>query len=120
MKAKPSSPVWRRGDETGLAYALKLTAAGAKAIAIDEGEAEVAAPCRAPWARAACDANRDRQLSRTQSRLLVKVPSPTRWTEADAQRRRRRAKRAVASGAFRKFGVRVSPELKLVSSVKRA
>src|SRR5262249_858446 len=40
MKAKPSSPVWRRDDETGLAYALKLTAAGAKAIAVDEGEAE--------------------------------------------------------------------------------
>ena len=40
VKAKPSSPVWRRDDETELAYALKLTAAGAKAIAIDEGEAE--------------------------------------------------------------------------------
>jgi len=40
VKAKPSSPVWRRDDETGLAYALKLTAAGAKAIAVDEGEAE--------------------------------------------------------------------------------
>ena len=40
VKAKLSSPVWRRDDETGLAYALKLTAAGAKAIALDEGEAE--------------------------------------------------------------------------------
>jgi hypothetical protein len=40
VKAKPSSPVWRRDDETGLAYALKLTAAGAKAIAVDEGEVE--------------------------------------------------------------------------------
>ena len=40
VKAKLSSPVWRRDDETGLAYALKLTAAGVKAIAIDEGEAE--------------------------------------------------------------------------------
>jgi Protein of unknown function (DUF3489) len=40
VKAKPSSPVWRRDDETGLAYALKLTAAGAKAIAVDDGEAE--------------------------------------------------------------------------------
>jgi hypothetical protein len=40
VKANPSSPVWRRDDEAGLAYALKLTAAGAKAIAVDESEAE--------------------------------------------------------------------------------
>jgi hypothetical protein len=40
VKAKPSSPVWRRDDETDSAFALKLTAAGAKAIAVDEGEAE--------------------------------------------------------------------------------
>ena len=38
-------PIWRRDDETGQTYALKLTAAGAKAIAVDEtrasaGEAE--------------------------------------------------------------------------------
>ena len=46
VKSKPSSPVWRRDDETGLAYALKLTAAGAKAIAVDEGEAEDEAPSR--------------------------------------------------------------------------
>jgi hypothetical protein len=34
VKAKPSSPVWRRDSETGTAYTLKLTAAGAKAIAV--------------------------------------------------------------------------------------
>jgi Protein of unknown function (DUF3489) len=38
VKAKPSSPVWRRDDETGSSFALKLTAAGAKAIAIEGGE----------------------------------------------------------------------------------
>jgi Protein of unknown function (DUF3489) len=45
MRAKAGAPIWRRDDETGQTYALKLTAAGAKAIAVDEtgpseGEAE--------------------------------------------------------------------------------
>ena len=34
IKAKPGAPVWRCDDEAGQSYALKLTAAGAKAIAI--------------------------------------------------------------------------------------
>ena len=34
IRAKTGTPVWRRDDEAGLSYALKLTAAGAKAIAI--------------------------------------------------------------------------------------
>ena len=36
IKARAGAPVWRRDDEAGLTYALKLTAAGAKAIATDE------------------------------------------------------------------------------------
>lgn len=36
IKAKAGAPVWRRDEETGQNYALKMTAAGAKAIAIDE------------------------------------------------------------------------------------
>jgi Protein of unknown function (DUF3489) len=36
IKAKAGAPLWRRDDEAGISYALKLTAAGAKAIAIDE------------------------------------------------------------------------------------
>ena len=45
IKAKAGAPIWRRDGETRQAYALKLTAAGAKAIAIEEttpseGEAE--------------------------------------------------------------------------------
>ena len=35
VKAKASDPIWRR-DEVGASYALKLTAAGAKAIAVDD------------------------------------------------------------------------------------
>ena len=39
VKAKPGSHVWRRNDATGQTYALELTAAGLKAIAVDETEA---------------------------------------------------------------------------------
>ncbi len=35
VKAKPGAPVWRRDAETEQAYALKLTAAGVKAVAVD-------------------------------------------------------------------------------------
>ena len=36
VKAKASGPIWRRDQESGASYALKLTAAGAKAIAVDD------------------------------------------------------------------------------------
>jgi hypothetical protein len=37
IKAKREAPVWRRDEQAGLSYALKLTAAGARAIAVDDG-----------------------------------------------------------------------------------
>jgi hypothetical protein len=36
IRAKAGAPIWRRDDETGHTYALKLTAAGVKAITVDE------------------------------------------------------------------------------------
>ncbi len=39
IKAKPGGHVWRCDDATGRAYALKLTAAGLKAIAVEDAEA---------------------------------------------------------------------------------
>jgi Protein of unknown function (DUF3489) len=36
IRAKAGAPVWRRDEDAGLSYALRLTAAGASAIAIDE------------------------------------------------------------------------------------
>jgi Protein of unknown function (DUF3489) len=36
LRAKAGAPVWRRDDDARLSYALRLTAAGAHAIAIDE------------------------------------------------------------------------------------
>jgi hypothetical protein len=50
IKAKPSMPVWRRDEDAGQAISLKLTAAGLKAISIDEEaqpEQNAAAPQRA-------------------------------------------------------------------------
>ena len=46
IRAKPGTPIWRR-DEAGLAFALKLTAAGLKAIAVDEGSEEAIEPSEA-------------------------------------------------------------------------
>lgn len=43
VKAKAGAPVWRRDEQAGHSYALKLTAAGARAIAVDsEDDAEAA------------------------------------------------------------------------------
>ena len=36
VKGKRGDPIWRRDEESGVSYALKLTAAGAKAIGINE------------------------------------------------------------------------------------
>jgi Protein of unknown function (DUF3489) len=36
IRAKGGAPIWRRDEEKGHTYALKLTAAGVKAIAVDE------------------------------------------------------------------------------------
>jgi hypothetical protein len=36
VRAKASDPIWRRDEESGASYALKLTATGAKAIAVDD------------------------------------------------------------------------------------
>jgi hypothetical protein len=36
VKAKASNPIWRRDEESAASYALKLTAAGAEAIAVDD------------------------------------------------------------------------------------
>ncbi len=46
IRAKPGMPIWRR-DEAGLAFALKLSAAGLKAIAVDEGSEEAIEPSAA-------------------------------------------------------------------------
>jgi hypothetical protein len=37
IEAKTDEPVWRRNEQSGASYALRLTAAGAKAIVADRG-----------------------------------------------------------------------------------
>jgi Protein of unknown function (DUF3489) len=51
IEAKPGAPIWRR-DDTGQGYALKLTAAGLKAIAVDEGSPDAIEPSEAPQPQA--------------------------------------------------------------------
>jgi hypothetical protein len=40
INARGGMPVWRRDEEVGQAYSLKLTAAGLKAITVDEGSSQ--------------------------------------------------------------------------------
>jgi Protein of unknown function (DUF3489) len=57
IRAKAGTPVWRR-DESGQSYALKLTAAGLKAIAVGDGSEEAIAPREAPQPRPNPDTSR--------------------------------------------------------------
>jgi Protein of unknown function (DUF3489) len=50
VRAKAGIPVWRR-DDAGQSYALELTAAGSKAIAVDDGSEQAIAPREAPQPR---------------------------------------------------------------------
>jgi hypothetical protein len=43
IKARAGMAIWRRDEEAGQAYSLKLTAAGLKAIAVDEGDSQAIA-----------------------------------------------------------------------------
>jgi len=58
--AKPGAPIWRR-DDAGQGYALKLTAAGLKAIAVEEGSQDPIEPSEAaqPQAKNAADPDED-------------------------------------------------------------
>jgi hypothetical protein len=47
IEAKPGAPIWRR-DDASQGYPLKLTAAGLKSIAVDEGPQDTIEPSEAP------------------------------------------------------------------------
>jgi hypothetical protein len=51
IEAKPGAPIWRR-DDVGQGYALKLTAAGLKAIVVDERSQDAIEPSEAPQPQA--------------------------------------------------------------------
>src|SRR5664280_565325 len=64
IKAKTGMAIWRSDQETGQAYSLKLTAAGLKAIAVDEGDSQPGASAGAsPKAKKAAN--------------MAAAPSPT-------------------------------------------
>jgi hypothetical protein len=58
IEAKPGVPIWRR-DDAGQGYALKLTAAGLKAMAVDEGPQDAIEPGEAPQPQAKDGASSD-------------------------------------------------------------
>jgi hypothetical protein len=58
IEAKSGAPIWRR-DDAGQGYALKLTAAGLKAIAVDEGSQDATEPGEAPQPQAKNRASSD-------------------------------------------------------------
>jgi hypothetical protein len=58
IEAKPGATIWRR-DDAGQGYALKLTAAGLKAIAVDEGSQDAIEPGDAPQLQAKNGASPD-------------------------------------------------------------
>ena len=58
IEAKPGAPIWRR-DDAGQGYALKLMAAGLKAIAVDEGSQDAIEPGEAPQPQAKNGASPD-------------------------------------------------------------
>ncbi len=58
IEAKPGAPTWRR-DNAGRGYALKLTAAGLKAIAVDEGSQDAIESSEAPQPQAKNGASPD-------------------------------------------------------------
>src|ERR1700692_2053797 len=51
IEAKPGAPTWRLHD-AGQVYALKVTAAGLKTIAVDEGSQDTIEPSEAPQPQA--------------------------------------------------------------------
>ncbi len=79
IKGKPGAPVWRRDEPTAQSFALKLTAAGLKAIAVDDqtSDDEGAQP-----ARKGDDDTRKKAASRRGS--TYRDESPAKKGEASA------------------------------------
>src|SRR6201988_4015220 len=75
VKAKASDPIWRRDEESGTSYALKLTVAGAKAIAVDD-------PAEPEDAGEESDALANRDQAAILSRLDAKDARPAEAGES--------------------------------------
>ena len=73
IHAKPGTPLWRR-DETGRSFALKLTAAGLKAIAVDEGPRDAIEPGAASQAQLLLEAKNGVSLDDVGRRAPTAAP----------------------------------------------
>src|SRR6201995_5885381 len=74
VKAKVSDPIWRRDEQSGASYALKLTTAGVKAIAVDD-------PAEPEDAGEESDALANRDQATIQSKLDAKDARPSEAVE---------------------------------------
>ena len=78
VEAKTGMPVWRRDEQDGQPYGLRLTAAGAKAIAVNPNED--ASPPEMKSDRLQRSTNRQRSLSRIEPLLERSLrPAPRCW-----------------------------------------
>jgi hypothetical protein len=73
IRAKTGMPVWRR-DDRAESYALKLTAAGLKAITVEDGSEEAVARREAPQPRPIPDATKASGPAITGARAKTLVP----------------------------------------------
>jgi hypothetical protein len=92
IEVKPGAPIWRR-DDAGQGYALKLTAAGLKAIVVDEGSQDAIEPGEAPQPQA-----KNADESGHQARLAVPRDGSKLALVIEHLQRRRRDHRRFDSG----------------------
>ena len=90
IKAKPGMAVWRRDEEAGQAYSLKLIAAGLKAIAVDEGESQ-------PSANTSASPNANEGSSKAKKAAnMAATPSATAAPTSPAPRQGTKIARVIA------------------------
>jgi hypothetical protein len=80
IKAKPGMAVWRRDEEAGQAYSLKLTAAGLKAIAADEGDSQPSASTGAS-PKANEDSSKAKKAATPSATAAPTSPAPRQGTK---------------------------------------
>ncbi len=90
IKAKTGMEAWRRDEEAGQAYSLKLTAAGLKAIAVDEGDSQPTAS-----AGASPKANEDSSNAKKAANMAA-APSATAALIPQAPRQGSKLARVIA------------------------
>ncbi len=79
IKARTGMALWRRDEEAGQAYSLKLTAAGLKAIAADEGDSR-------PSARMGASPNASEDSSKSKKAANMAATSATAAPTSSAPR----------------------------------